>query len=91
MPSLETQNTEALETRPAPIPASSTAVAVDDIPGAKKAAILCLSLGEAAASALFKHLDEDEVQILSKELALLPNVRSHVSDNVISAAITQSD
>ncbi|MEP6847329.1 MAG: flagellar motor switch protein FliG [Acidobacteriota bacterium] len=82
MPSLETQKTEALETVPV-VTSGPTAVAVDDIPGAKKAAILCLSLGEAAASALFKHLDEDEVQILSKELALLPNVRSHVSDNVI--------
>lgn len=65
---------------------ASTAVAVrppDPIPGARKAAILCLSLGEEAATALFKHLSEDEVQVLSKELALLPNVKSQVSDGVV--------
>lgn len=55
----------------------------DQISGARKAAILCLSLGEEAATALFKHLDEEEVQILSKELAMLSNVKSQVSDGVI--------
>jgi len=50
---------------------------------ARKAAILCLSLGEEAATALFRHLDEDEVQILSKELALLPDVKSQISDGVV--------
>lgn len=53
------------------------------IPGARKAAILCLSLGEDAATALFRHLDEDEVQILSRELALLPDVKSDTSGGVI--------
>lgn len=53
------------------------------IPGARKAAILCLSLGEDAATALFKHLDEEEVQILSRELALLPDVKSDMSGGVI--------
>lgn len=51
--------------------------------GAKKAAILCLSLGEEAASNLFKFLDEDEIQLLSKELALLPNVKSEIADSVL--------
>jgi flagellar motor switch protein FliG len=55
----------------------------DAFTGARKAAILCLSLGEEAATALFKHLAEDEVQTLSKELAMLPNVKSQVSDGVI--------
>ena len=54
-----------------------------EMSGARKAAILCLSLGEEAASALFRHLDEDEVQILSRELALLPNVKSEVADEVL--------
>ncbi len=44
---------------------------------------MCLSLGEEAASALFKHLDEEEVQILSKELALLPNVKSEMTHTVL--------
>lgn len=51
--------------------------------GARKAAILCLSLGEEAASVLFKYLDEEEVQILSKELALLPDVKSDIADDVV--------
>ncbi len=51
--------------------------------GSRKAAVLCLSLGEEAASVLFKYLDEEEVQILSKELALLPDLKSHVADQVI--------
>lgn len=65
---------------------ATTALAIrqpDSMSSARKAAILCLSLGEEAATALFKHLDEDEVQILSKELALLPDVKSQVSDGVI--------
>jgi flagellar motor switch protein FliG len=53
------------------------------ISGARKAAIFCLSLGEDAAAALFKHLDEEEVQMLTRELALLPNVKSEVAGKVI--------
>src|SRR5260221_12411782 len=76
------QNTEMVESNAEQMPAGAVR-ALENISGARKAAILCLSLGEAAASALFKHLEEDEVQLLSKELALLPNVKSQISDNVI--------
>lgn len=55
----------------------------EQLSGARKAAILCLSLGEEAATALFKQLDEEEVQILSKELAMLSNVKSKVSAEVV--------
>lgn len=55
----------------------------EQVSGIRKAAILCLSLGEEAASELFKQLDEDEVQALSRELAMLPNVKSQVSDGVL--------
>jgi flagellar motor switch protein FliG len=64
----------------------STALALrepEPMTSARKAAILCLTLGEEAATELFKHLDESEVQILSKELALLPDVKSHVSAGVV--------
>ena len=57
--------------------------AAEKISGARKAAIFCLSLGEDAAAALFKHLDEEEVQILTKELAMLPNVKSEVVEKII--------
>lgn len=53
------------------------------VSGIRKAAILCLSLGEEAASILFKHLDEDEVQLLSRELALLPDVKSDTADEIV--------
>src|SRR5688500_2539667 len=55
----------------------------EHLTGAKKAAILCLSLGEEAASVMFKYLDEQEVQILSKELALLPDVKSEIADPIV--------
>lgn len=55
----------------------------EKVSGARKAAIFCLSLGEDAAAALFQHLDEEEVQILTKELAMLPNVKSDVAEKVI--------
>jgi flagellar motor switch protein FliG len=79
---------ESLDSQPvdAALTEESTALAIrpqESISSARKAAILCLSLGEEAATALFKHLDEEEVQILSKELALLPDVKSHVADGVV--------
>lgn len=55
----------------------------EKIPGVRKAAILCLSLGEEAAAMLFRHLDEEEVQLLSRELALLPDVKSEIADQVV--------
>lgn len=54
-----------------------------DVSGARKAAIFCLSLGEDAAAEVFKHLGEDEVQLVLKELASLPNVKSDVVNNII--------
>ncbi|NNE65136.1 MAG: flagellar motor switch protein FliG [Pyrinomonadaceae bacterium] len=55
----------------------------EKLSGARKAAILCLSLGEDAASVLFQHLTEEEVQLLSRELALLPDVKSETAEEVI--------
>jgi len=82
MAPLAEEKTQSPDT-PSPVGTISPVRIPEDLSGAKKAAILCLSLGEVAASALFKYLDEDEVQVLSKELALLPNVKSHISDGVI--------
>ena len=55
----------------------------EKLTGVRKAAILCLSLNEEAATALFKHLEEDEVQIISRELATLSNVKSEVANEVV--------
>lgn len=54
-----------------------------EMSNAKKAAILCLTLGEEAASALFQSLDEEEVQMLSKELAMLPDVKSDMANAIV--------
>lgn len=51
--------------------------------GLRKAAILCLSIGEEAASQVFKFLDEDEVQAISRELAMLPEIKSEIVDGVV--------
>lgn len=51
--------------------------------GARKAAILCMSVGDDIASAIFKHLEEDEVQSITKELATLTRVTSEMADDVI--------
>ena len=51
--------------------------------GVRKAAILCLSLGEEAASTLFQQLDIEEIQLISRELALLEDVKSDVADKIV--------
>jgi flagellar motor switch protein FliG len=55
----------------------------EKVSGARKAAILCLTLGEEVAAEVFKYLDEAEVQKVSKELALLRDVPVETSDNVM--------
>src|SRR5687767_184924 len=55
----------------------------EGFPGIRKAAILCMALGDEVASLIFKHLDEDEVQAITRELALLHRVSSEMADDVI--------
>lgn len=54
-----------------------------NINGARKAAILCMSLGDDVASSIFKYLEEDEVQDITRELASLTRVTSEMADDVI--------
>jgi flagellar motor switch protein FliG len=53
------------------------------LPGVKKAAIVALMLGEEASVSVFKHLSEDEVELLAREMASLGPVASGVSENVL--------
>lgn len=53
-----------------------------DFSGARKAAILCVALGDNVTSEIFKFLDEDEVQAVLKEVAALHRVPSEVLDEV---------
>ena len=51
----------------------STALAprLTELNGIRKAAILTLMLGENASSEVFKHLTEEEIELIAREVALL--------------------
>lgn len=51
--------------------------------GSRKAAVLIVSMGDDVASEVFKHLTEEEVQKISKELASLQHVSSEMTDDVL--------
>lgn len=51
--------------------------------GPQKAAIFCVAMGEDVASEIFKFLEEDEVQTISRELTNLQRVSSDTADDVI--------
>lgn len=63
------------------------------LPGARKAAILMALLGEEGASAVFRHLSEDDVQRITEELSSLGNVPLEVAQQVLEEyyqlAVTQ--
>jgi flagellar motor switch protein FliG len=46
------------------------------LPGIRKAAILTLLVGETTAAAMFKHLAEDEIEAIAREVAVVGNVPS---------------
>ena len=51
--------------------------------GPRKAAILCLALGDDVAAEVLKHLSEDEVQLVFKELASMQKVAPEIVDTVV--------
>lgn len=51
--------------------------------GLRKAAIVMLLLGEEATSEVFKHLSEDEIEVVAKEMAALGQVQSHITETVL--------
>src|SRR5262245_44749207 len=53
------------------------------ITGVRKAAILTLFLGEEAVAKIFKHLSEDEVERLAREVAVLGTVQADVGERVL--------
>jgi flagellar motor switch protein FliG len=56
---------------------------VQQIPGIRKAAIVMLLVGEELSAEVFKHLNEDEIEALSKEMAALGPVASAVGERVL--------
>jgi flagellar motor switch protein FliG len=53
------------------------------VPGIRKAAIVMLLLGEELSSEVFKHLSEEEIEELSKEMAALGPVPSHLGEKIL--------
>ena len=54
-----------------------------NLTGARKAAILSLILGEEQASKVFRHLREDEVEKITREVAALGAVSTEIGEKVL--------
>jgi flagellar motor switch protein FliG len=61
---------------------------VTGLSGSRKAAILILSLGEEASSKVFQHLQEDEIEKITKEIAALGPVGSDLGERVLEEFFT---
>jgi flagellar motor switch protein FliG len=56
---------------------------VAKLSGTQKAAVLMVALGDEAASQIFKYLEEDEIQNISREIALTKHVQPDTADEVL--------
>jgi flagellar motor switch protein FliG len=55
----------------------------EQTPGIKKAAILMVLLGDEASSSLFRFLEEEEVQEITKEISSLGRIEPETADSVL--------
>jgi flagellar motor switch protein FliG len=55
----------------------------EEISGKEKAAILLVSLGKKASAEIFKHLDEEEIEELTLEIANLDKIAADTKDQVL--------
>jgi flagellar motor switch protein FliG len=51
--------------------------------GLRKTAVLLVVLGEQVSAEIIKQLDEDEVQLIGREVARLPTITSEISESVL--------
>ena len=51
--------------------------------GMQKAAVLMVTLGDESASNIFKYLEEDEIQTISREIAITKHVQPEVAEEVM--------
>jgi flagellar motor switch protein FliG len=51
--------------------------------GGQKAAVLMVTLGDETASNIFKYLEEDEIQTISREIAITKHVQPEVAEEVM--------
>lgn len=57
--------------------------AAEILPGVRKAAILLVMLGEGVSAEILKQLDEDEVQLVTREVARISSVPTEQGENVL--------
>lgn len=55
----------------------------EPISDVRKAAILMVMIGDEASSSILKHLDEDEVQLISREIARVESMTSEQAEGVL--------
>ncbi len=53
------------------------------VPGIRKAAVLLIILGDQASSEILKHLDEEEVQLIGREVARITSITSEQSESIL--------
>jgi len=58
--------------------------------GVQKAAVLMVTLGEHAGAEVLKHLDEEEVALLGKEVARIPKISSEEAESILEEFYTMS-
>ena len=58
-------------------------MAQSHIPGARKAAIVLVLLGDEASAGIFQYMQEDEIQEISKEISRLGEINTEAADNII--------
>jgi flagellar motor switch protein FliG len=63
--------------------ATAIAPKVESLNGVRKAAILTVLLGEHASGELFKHLNEEEIEMIAREVALLGPVPAATATDVL--------
>jgi flagellar motor switch protein FliG len=76
--------TTALAAAPA-APAAGSALAT--LKGRRKAAVLLVSIGPERAAEVFKHLSEDEIEALSLEMAMTPQVPHATSQAILQELV----
>jgi flagellar motor switch protein FliG len=77
---------EELETRKSSLPVQQPRGATA-FKGRKKAAVLLISLGRDKAAAIFKHLRDDEIEVLSLEMAKLQRLPPSTSEAVLEELV----
>jgi len=58
-------------------------VAAEPTPGTQKAATLLILLGEQASAEILRHLDEDEIQLVSREVARISSIGSEQAEGLL--------